>query len=107
MSIQFVQTLGTSGIYTAYLDNCIIPVCFLHLALTLILNMSINEGLDRCVDDFNNINEDVVVDQMESHQLMENRPKDQMESHQLMEKRPKDEAEGDSKRARRYKDKGL
>ena len=93
MWIQFVQTLGTSGIYTAYLDNCIIPVCFLHLALTLILNMSINEGLDRCVDDFNNINEDVVVDQMESHQLMENRPKD--------------EAEGDSKRARRYKDKGL
>ena len=33
--------------------------------------MSISEGLDRCVDDFTNINEDAVLDQTESHQLME------------------------------------
>ena len=55
--------------------------------------MSISEGLDRCVDDFTNINEDMVVDQTRSHQLMENRPED--------------EAKGDSKRARKYTEKGL
>ena len=33
--------------------------------------MSISEGLDRCVDDFTNINEDTVLDQTESHHLME------------------------------------
>ena len=59
----------------------------------LIKKTSISEGLDRCVDDFTNINEDMVVDQPESHQLMENRPED--------------EAEGDSKRARKYTEKGL
>ena len=41
--------------------------------------MSISEVLDRCVDDFTNINEDVVVDQTGSHQLMENRPEDEAE----------------------------
>ena len=55
--------------------------------------MSISEGLDRCVDDFTNINEDMVVDQTGSHQLMANRPED--------------EAEGDSKKARKYTEKGL
>ena len=45
------------------------------------------------MDDFTNINKDMVVDQTGSHQLMENRPKD--------------EAEGDSKRARKYTEKGL
>ena len=55
--------------------------------------MSISEGLDRCEDDFTNLNEDKVVDQTESYQLMENRPDD--------------EAEGDSNRARKYTEKGL
>ena len=55
--------------------------------------MSISEGLDRCVNDFTNINEDMVVDQTGSHQLMEDRPED--------------EAEGDSKRVRKYTKKGL
>ena len=55
--------------------------------------MSISEGFDRCVDDFTNINEDMVVDQKGSHQLME--------------KRPEDEAEGDGKRAIKYTKKGL
>ena len=55
--------------------------------------MSISEGLDRCVDDFTNINEDMVVDQKGSHQLMKNRPED--------------EAEGDSKWVRKYTEKGL
>ena len=35
--IQFVQTLGTSCIYTTYLDNCIVPTCFSPLVITLIL----------------------------------------------------------------------
>ena len=55
--------------------------------------MSISEGLDRCVDDFTNINEDMVVDQKGSHQLMKNRPED--------------ETEGDSKWVRKYTEKGL
>ena len=55
--------------------------------------MSISEGLGTCVDDFNNINEDKVVDQAGSHQLMENKSED--------------EAEGDSKRARKYTEKRL
>ena len=55
--------------------------------------MSISEGLDKCVDDFTSINEDMMVDQTGSHQLMENRPED--------------EGEGDSKRARKYTEKGL
>ena len=55
--------------------------------------MSISEGLDRCVDDFTNTNEDVVADQTESHQLMENRLED--------------EVEGDCKRSRIYTEKGL
>ena len=55
--------------------------------------MSVSEGLDRCVDDFSNINEDMVVDQTGSHQLMESRPED--------------EAEGDSKRAKKCTEKGL
>ena len=55
--------------------------------------MSISEGLDRCEDDFTNLNEDKVVDQTESYHLMENRPDD--------------EAEGDSNRARKYTEKGL
>ena len=55
--------------------------------------MSISEGLDRCVDDFTNTNEDVVADQTESHQLMENRLED--------------EVEGDCKRSRKYTEKGL
>ena len=38
--------------------------------------MSISEGLDRCLDDFTNINVDMVVDQTGSHQLMQNRPED-------------------------------
>ena len=32
-----MQTLGTSCLYTTNLDNCIVPVCFSSLALTLIL----------------------------------------------------------------------
>ena len=48
--------------------------------------MSISERLDRCVDDFTNINENMVVDQTGIHQLMENR---------------------DSKRARKYTKKGC
>ena len=59
----------------------------------LIKKMSISEGLDRCVDNFTNINEDKVVYQTGSHQLMENRPEH--------------EAEGDSKRSRKYTEKGL
>ena len=59
----------------------------------LIKKMSISEGLDRCVDDLTNINEDMVVDQIGSYQLMKNRPED--------------EAEGDSKKARKYIEKGL
>ena len=59
----------------------------------LIKKMSISEGLDRCVDDFTNINEDKIVDQTGGHQLTENRPDN--------------EAEGDSKRARKYTEKGL
>ena len=59
----------------------------------LIKKMSISEGLDRCVDDFTNINEDMVVDQKGSHQLMKNRPED--------------ETEGDSKWVRKYTEKGL
>ena len=55
--------------------------------------MSISEGLDRCVDDFTNINEDKMVDQTGGHQLIENRPDN--------------ETEGDSKRARKYTEKGL
>ena len=55
--------------------------------------MSHSEGLDRCVDDFTNINEDMVVDQTGNHHLMENRPED--------------EAEGDGKRARKNIEKGL
>ena len=55
--------------------------------------MSISGGLDRCVDDFTNINEGMMIDQTRSHQLMENRPED--------------EAEEDSKRARKYTEKGL
>ena len=51
----------------------------------LIKKRSISEGLDRCVDDFTNINEDKVVDETGSHRLMENRPEGK--------------AEGDSKRA--------
>ena len=45
------------------------------------------------MDDFTNINKDMVVDPTGSHQLMENRSED--------------EAEGDSKRARKYTEKGL
>ena len=55
--------------------------------------MSHSEGLDRCVDDFTNINEDMVVDQTGNHHLMENRPED--------------EAEGDGERARKNIEKGL
>ena len=55
--------------------------------------MSISEGLDRYVDDCTNINEDKVVDQAGSHQLMENKSED--------------EAAGDSKRARKYTEKRL
>ena len=39
--------------------------------------MSISEGLGRYVDDFTKVNEDMVVDQTGSHQLMENRPEDE------------------------------
>ena len=59
----------------------------------LIKEMSISEGFDRCVNDFTNINEDMVVDQKGSHQLME--------------KRPEDEAKGDGKGVRKYTKKGL
>ena len=59
----------------------------------LIKKMSMNEGLDKCLDGFTNVIEDMLVDQTGSHQLMENRPKA--------------EAEGDSKRARKYTEKGL
>ena len=55
--------------------------------------MSVSEGLDRCVDDFTNINEDMVVDQTGIGELMENRPED--------------EAEGDDRRARKYTDREL
>ena len=46
------------------------------------------------MDDFNNINEDMVVDQTGIHQ-------------NLMEKRPEDEAEGDSEKARKLTEKGF
>ena len=59
----------------------------------LIKRISISEGLNRCVDNFTNTNEDMVVDQTGSHQLME--------------KRPENEAEGDGKRARKYFEKGF
>ena len=55
--------------------------------------MSISEGLDRCMDDFINTNEDMVVDQTGSHQLME--------------KRSEDETAGDVKKARKYTEKRL
>ena len=35
--IWFVQTLGTSCVYTRYLENGIVPACFSQLVLTLIL----------------------------------------------------------------------
>ena len=59
----------------------------------LIKKISISEGLDRCVDDFTNINEDMVLDQTGSYQLIKNRPED--------------EVEGDGKRVRKYTEKGL
>ena len=59
----------------------------------LIKKISIIEGLDRCVDDFTNINEDMVLDQTGSYQLIKNRPED--------------EVEGDGKRVRKYTEKGL
>ena len=46
------------------------------------------------MDDFNNINEDMVVDQTEIHQ-------------KLIEKRSEDEAKGDSERARKLTEKGF
>ena len=39
--------------------------------------VSISEGLGRYMDDFTKVNEDMVVDQTRSHQLMENRPEDE------------------------------
>ena len=45
----------------------------------LIKKMLVSEGLDRYEDDFTNLNEDKVVDQTESHQLIENRPEDEAE----------------------------
>ena len=45
----------------------------------LIKKTSINEGLNRCVDDFTNINEDMVVNQTESYQLMKNITEDEVE----------------------------
>ena len=36
--------------------------------------MSISEGLDRCLDDFIKRNEDMVVAQTRTHQLMESKP---------------------------------
>ena len=36
--------------------------------------MSISERLDRCVDDFTNMNDNMVADQTQSYQIMENRP---------------------------------
>ena len=54
----------------------------------LIKKISISEGLDRCVDDFTNINEDMVVDQTGSHQLMENRPKEETEAEKEIVKGP-------------------
>ena len=46
------------------------------------------------MDDFTNINEDMVVNQTRSHQ-------------ELMEKKPEDEAKGDSRRSRKLTEKGL
>ena len=46
------------------------------------------------MDDFTNINEDMVVNQTESHQ-------------ELMEKKPEDEAKGDSRRSRKLTEKGF
>ena len=59
----------------------------------LIKRMSLSKGLDRCVDDFTNINEDIVVDQIGSHHLMKNRPED--------------ETEGDGNWVRKYTEKSL
>ena len=134
--IQFVQTLGTSCLYTTYLVKCILLTCFhpwyLHLYYAILYlvfttntiisvlqvywvvsvwskiynkhyrvnnladfinKISISEGLDRWVDDFANINEDMIVDQTGSHQVTENRPEDKIE--------------GDGKRDRKYPEKGL
>lgn len=55
--------------------------------------MSISEGLDRWVDDFANINEDMIVDETESHLVIEDRPEDKIE--------------GDGKKDRKYPEKGL
>ena len=55
--------------------------------------MSISEGLDRWVDDFANINEDIIVDQTGSHQVIERRPEDKLD--------------GEGKRDRKYPEKGL
>ena len=60
----------------------------------MVKNICISEGLHECVDDFTNINEDMVVNQTRSHQ-------------ELMEKKPEDEAKGDSRRSRKLTEKGL
>ena len=50
--IQFVQTFGTSCIYTTYLDNSIVSAgCFSPLVLTLILQYFVS-GI---YDQYNNI----------------------------------------------------
>ena len=41
--------------------------------------MSISERLDRCMDDFTNMIENMVVDQTQSYQITENRPGDETE----------------------------
>ena len=46
------------------------------------------------MDDFTNINEDMVVNKTRSHQ-------------ELMEKKPEDEAKGDSRRSRKLTEKGF
>ena len=55
--------------------------------------MSISEGLDRWVDDFANINEDMIVHETGSHLVIEDRPEDKIE--------------GDGKKDRKYPEKGL
>ena len=55
--------------------------------------MSISEGLDRWVDDFANINEDMIVHEIGSHLVIEDRPEDKIE--------------GDGKKDRKYPEKGL
>lgn len=55
--------------------------------------MSISEGLDRWVNDFANINEDMIVDETGSHLVIEDRPEDKIE--------------GDGKKDRKYPEKGL